>query len=59
MSLKYTPVTQNILCLIFLMSVRATQGLIYEGQESKHFLQYKILTDVTLKQGHGNQIWYE
>ena len=52
MSLKYTPVTQSILYLIFLMYVRTTQRLNYSGQESKkHFAVYDSDTHVTLKQG--------
>ena len=34
---KYTSVTQSILCLIFLMNVRTIQNLNYSGQESKFF----------------------
>ena len=33
--LKYTPVTQSILCLIFLMYVRTTQHINYGRQESE------------------------
>ena len=44
MFLKYTPVTQNIPCLIFLMYGRNTQRLNYGGQESKkNNLQFMIL----------------
>ena len=35
MSLKYTPVAQNTLCLTFLMYVRTVQRLTYGGQESQ------------------------
>ena len=35
MSLKYTPVTQSILCLILFMYVRTTQSLKYSGHKSK------------------------
>ena len=34
MSLKYTPVTQSILCLIFLSSVLTVQRLHYTRQQS-------------------------
>ena len=42
MSLKYTPVTQSILCLIFLRYVRT----IHSEQESKNNLQFMILTHI-------------
>ena len=49
MSLKDTPVTQSILCLIFLMYVRIIQCLYYGGQESKIFVFWQgevlLLTD--------------
>ena len=35
MSTEYTPVTQSILCLIFLMCVRTIQSLNYGEHESK------------------------
>ena len=47
MSLKYTPVTQSILCLVFLMHVETMHHLNYSGQESrgkKKKLQCMILT---------------
>ena len=60
MSLKYTPVTHRILCLIVLMYVRTIQHLNYGGQESKQrFAVHDSDTPVTLKQGQGNQTWYE
>ena len=60
MSRKYTPVTQSILCLIFLMYVRIIQHLNYGGQESKkQFAVYDSDTPVTLKQGRGHQTWYK
>ena len=45
-ALKYTPVTQSVLCLILLIYVRTTQSLNYGGQESFFFfkLQLMILT---------------
>ena len=58
MSLKYTPVTQRILCLIFFRYVRAKQQLNYSRQESeKQFAVYVSETSVTLKQGQQN--WYK
>ena len=71
MSLKYTPVTQSILCLTFSMYVRKTQCLNYSRQEPKINLRFMIQTylwiwnkinsdtPVTLKQGQGHQSWYE
>ena len=57
MSPKYTPVTQSILCLIFLMYVRTIQCLNCGGQESKEqFAVHDSDTPVTLKQGQGHQI---
>ena len=60
-SLKYTPVTQSILCLIFLMYVSTIQRYNYCGQESKkQFAVYDSHTPVTLKQGqvmNPNMIW--
>ena len=45
MSLKYKPVTQSILCLIFLMYVivKMIQCLHNSGQSFKHDLQFLIL----------------
>ena len=44
MSLEYTPVTQNVLCLMFLLYVRNVQRLNYGGQESgKTNLHFVIL----------------
>ena len=40
MSLKYTPVTQSKLCLIFLMYAATVN---YCGEDSKHILQFMIL----------------
>ena len=60
MSLKYTPVTQSILCLSFLMYIRTTQHFVYSGEESKRqFAVYDADTPVTLKQGQDHQIWYK
>ena len=60
MSLKYTPVSQSILFLIFLMYVKTIQCLNYGGQESKiQFVVYDSDTPVTLKQGQGHLTWYE
>ena len=42
MPLRYTPVTQSILCLIFMMSVATIPP--YSGQESKNNLLFMILT---------------
>ena len=43
-SLKNTPVTQSILCLIFLICVKTIQRLNCIGQELKKNLQFMILT---------------
>ena len=52
MSPKYTPATQSILCLIFLMYVRTIQCLNCGGQESKEqFAVHDSDTPVTLKHG--------
>ena len=60
MSLKYTPVTQSIYYLIFLMDVRRIQRLNYSRQESKkQFAVYDSDTPVTLKQGQSHQTQYE
>ena len=61
MSLKYTPVTQSILCLIFLMHVATIQRLNYSGQESKkkQITVYDSDTPVTLKYGQGHHAWYK
>ena len=60
MSLKYKPVTQRILCLIFLIHQITIQYLNYRGQESKEqFVAYDSPTPVTLKQGQGHQTWYK
>ena len=60
MSLKYTTVTQSMLCLIFLMYVRTMQCLNYSRQESKKkFADYDSDTPVTLKQGQDHETWYE
>ena len=56
MSLEYIPVTQSILCLMFLMYVRTIQSLNYGEQESKKQLAvYDSGTPVTLTQSQGNQ----
>ena len=53
---KYKPVTQSMLCLIFLMYDRTTQHLNYGRQESKaQFAVYDSDTPVTLKQGQDHQ----
>ena len=58
MSLKYTSVTQSLLCLIFLMYVGTIQYLNYGGQEpKKQSAVYYADTAVTLEQGHP--AWYE
>ena len=55
MSLKDTSVKQRILlCLIFLMFVRTTQNLNYDGQVSKNqFAVYDSDKPVILKQDKG------
>ena len=61
MSLRYTPVTQSILCLIFLKYVGTIQHLNYDAQESKKNKKptvYDSDRHVTLKQGQGQQTWY-
>ena len=59
MSLKYTPVAQNVLCLIFLMNVGTIKRLNYGGQESKkQFTVCNSDTPVTLKQGQRHAAWY-
>ena len=58
--LKYTPVTQSILCLTFSTYLRTIQCLNYGGQEPKtQFAVYDSDTPVTLKQGKGHQTWYK
>ena len=60
MSLKYTPVTKSILCLIFLLHIRTIQRLKYGGQKSiKEFSVSDVNIPVTLKQGQGHQTWYK
>ena len=59
MSLKYTSVTQSILCLIFLMYARIIQHFTMMNKNLKNILQFIILTHVTLKQGQGQQNWYK
>ena len=50
MSLKYAPVMQSILCLMFSMNVAAMHCSNYSGQESKHqFAVYDSDIPVTLK----------
>ena len=60
-SIKYTPVKQTILCLIYLMYVRTIRYLKYGGQESKKKKNAVNDSDipVTLKQDQSNQTWYE
>ena len=59
-SLKYTPVTQSMQCLIFSKYVRTIQCLIYGEQESQtHFAVYNSDIAATLKQSQGHQTWYE
>ena len=54
---KYTPVTQSILCLIFLIYVAALQHLNYGGQgcKEKKKAVYDSNIAVTFKQGQGHQ----
>ena len=60
MSLQYIPVTQSILCLIFLMFIRTIQHLNYSGQESeKQFAVCDSDTSVNLKQNQDHQTWHE
>ena len=59
MSLEYTPVTQSILCLIFLMCVLTTHNFNYSAQESKKQFAVYAVKYVTLKKGQGHQPWYE
>ena len=50
MSIKHTPVTQSILCLIFLMCVASMHQLNSSGQESKtQFAVYYSDIPETLK----------
>ena len=52
-----TPVTQNMLCLIFLMYVRTIPFLNYGGQETKKKKKNAVNdsdTHVTFKQGQGH-----
>ena len=59
MSLKFTPVTQSIKCLIFLMYVKTVRRLSYGGQESENPVAgYDSGTPVALKQGHSQQTCY-
>ena len=47
---KYTPVTQSILCLVYLRCVETMQSLIYGGQEPKRQLVvYDSGTPVNLR----------
>ena len=58
MSCKYVPVTQSMLCQIFLMYVRTREHLNYGGQQPKKQLAvYGSDTTVTLKQGQSHQTW--
>ena len=66
MSLKYTPVTQSILCLIFLMYIATSQHLNYSGQENLKFKReretertecsYVSDTPVNLKQDKSSNL---
>ena len=59
-ALKYPPVTQSILCLIFLIHERTTQHLNYGGQDFiKQYAVYDSDTHVTLKQDPSHQTWYD
>ena len=59
MSFKYVPVTQSMLCQIFLMYVRTREHFNYGGQQPKKQLAvYGSDTPVTLKQGQSHQTWY-
>ena len=50
MSLKYTPVTQSIICLIFFMCVATMHCLNYSGQNSKEqFSVYDSDIPLTIK----------
>ena len=55
--MKYTSVTQSILCLIFLMYIATIQLLKYSGQ--KRFTINDSNTPVILSQGQGHQTWNE
>ena len=59
MSLKYTPVTQSILCLIFFMYVATMYHLTTVDKNLKQFAVYDSDIPVTLKYGQGHQTWYE
>ena len=59
-SLKYTAVTQSILCLIFLMYIKAIQHLNHGGHESKkQSAIYDSETSVALNQGQSHQTGFE
>ena len=51
LSVKYTPVTQSRLCLIFLMCIATMHRLNYSGQEARIFFSpvYDSDVPVTLK----------
>ena len=56
--LKYTPMTQSIMCRNYFMYVLTIHSLNYGGQESKkNNLQFMTLTTLTLDQSH--QSWYD
>ena len=60
MSLKYTPVTQRALCLIFSMYVRTISHVNYcEWASKKQFAVHDFDTSMTLTQGQDYQTWYE
>ena len=59
MSLKYTPVTQSILCLIFFIYVATMYHLTTVDKNLKQFAVYDSDIPVTLKYGQGHQTWYE
>ena len=60
MSLKYTPVTQSILCLMFLMYLATVHCFNQGGQGSKKKnAVYDSYIPVTFKYVQGHQTWYE
>ena len=58
-SLEHTPVTQFILCLVFLMYVAIIQQLNYSRQESKQESKKHNLQFIFLKQSQGLQTYNE
>ena len=58
--LMHTSVTQSIQCLIFLMYAAAIRRINYKGHESTtQSAVYDSDIPVTLKQGQGNQTWFD